>query len=167
MERVQKIAVSILIISVFSVGCGLLSSKKDDTSSKNLLIGAAALNASKNTVAVPSGLSYSGSPFSFLQKTAITTVTPALTGTVTVCTSSPALPTGLSLDAPTCALSGTPTTVQSSASYTITATNSAGNTTTSISILVSSDASGWTVRTLPSSSIWQSMTYGNGVFVAV
>ena len=84
----------------------------------------------------PSGLSYSGSPFTFTKNTAITTQTPTVTGTVTSCTSSPSLPAGLSIDSTSCALSGTPTASQAATSYTITATNSGGSTTTTISITV-------------------------------
>lgn len=45
---------------------------------------------------------------------------------ITNCTSSPTLPAGLSIDPVTCVISGTPTTVVSATTYTITATNSAG-----------------------------------------
>ncbi|MCP5500639.1 MAG: hypothetical protein H7A25_12090 [Leptospiraceae bacterium] len=84
----------------------------------------------------PSGLSYSGSPFTFTKNTAITTQTPTVIGTVTSCTSSPSLPAGLSIDSISCALSGTPTASQAATSYTITATNSGGSTTASISITI-------------------------------
>jgi hypothetical protein len=38
---------------------------------------------------------------------------------------------------------------------------------TDISISCASDGSSWTQRTLPSASAWRSVTYGNGIFVAV
>ena len=58
------------------------------------------------------------------------------TGAITGCTSSPTLPTGLSIDNTTCAISGTPTTPQTAINYTITATTSSGNATTVISIAI-------------------------------
>ena len=85
-----------------------------------------------------SGLVYSGNPFTFTQNVAITPITPTVTGTgaITGCTSSPALPTGLSIDNTTCAISGTPTVVVGGSSYTITATTSSGNITVAIIIAI-------------------------------
>jgi len=55
---------------------------------------------------------------------------------ITNCTASPALPSGLSINASTCVISGTPTVVVSATAYTITATNSAGSSTASVSLTV-------------------------------
>lgn len=56
---------------------------------------------------------------------------------------SPALPAGLSLDAPTGTISGTPSTVQAAADYTMTVTDGTGATETAvISIAVTNDATG-------------------------
>lgn len=75
---------------------------------------------------VPS-VSYSASSFSFLRNQTISTITPSNSGGAVVsCVSVPSLPAGLSLSN-TCAISGTPTTVQASAQYAITATNSGGS----------------------------------------
>jgi hypothetical protein len=63
---------------------------------------------------------------------ALLSVTPALTsagGSITSCTSSPALPNGLSIDNSTCVISGAPLTRLDSTSYTITAINSGGGST--------------------------------------
>jgi hypothetical protein len=85
-------------------------------------------------------VSYSGSPFSFVKGTAITTITATLTGTTpTSCTASPSLPSGLAISNTSCAISGTPTTVQSAASYTITASNAYGSGTATISIDVTAE----------------------------
>ncbi len=84
----------------------------------------------------PSGLSYAGSPFTFTQNFAIATIVPTLTGVVTGCSATPSLPTGLSINNTTCAISGTPTVTQATTSYTITASNPTGNVTTSINITV-------------------------------
>jgi len=64
------------------------------------------------------------------------TITPKITGTISKCSSSPTLPSGLTINNTTCAISGTPTTAQSATNYTITASNSTNSITTSISISV-------------------------------
>jgi hypothetical protein len=84
----------------------------------------------------PTGLKYPGTPFVFGTDSAITTVTPTVTGVVTSYTVSPALPEGLRINATTGLLSGTPAKTQAATTYTITATNSYGSTTTTISIKI-------------------------------
>ncbi|MCM2350546.1 MAG: putative Ig domain-containing protein [Bacteriovoracaceae bacterium] len=78
---------------------------------------------------VPS-LSYAGATGktgSFGSAMSITPTNKATNGaSITNCTSSPALPAGLTINAVTCVISGTPTVVASATTYTITATNSAG-----------------------------------------
>ena len=72
----------------------------------------------------PSTITYSPNTFTLTKGTAMTTVTPTTTGgTVTTWSVSPSLPSGLSLASSDGAISGTPTAVSSSASYTITGTN--------------------------------------------
>jgi hypothetical protein len=61
--------------------------------------------------------------------TAITSLTPTVTGTVTSYSVSPALPSGLTLNTTTGVMSGTPTATAAQATYTITATNATGSTT--------------------------------------
>ncbi len=90
--------------------------------------------------AAPPTLSYTGAPYTFPQNTAITPRTPTNTGgTITSCSSSPALPTGLSLST-TCVLSGTPTVAVAAASYVITGTNTGGSASATISITVNPPA---------------------------
>ncbi len=85
----------------------------------------------------PPAITIAGSPFTYIKDSAITTVTPTNTGgTITSCASAPALPTGLSVDNSTCAISGTPTAVTAVASYVITATNAGGSSPVTISITV-------------------------------
>ncbi len=84
----------------------------------------------------PSNLVYSGSPFTLSNYTSVGTITPSVTGAVTTCTSSPTLPAGLSLSNTTCAITGTATTYQNPADYTITASNALGSTTATINIRV-------------------------------
>jgi hypothetical protein len=82
----------------------------------------------------PSALSYT-SPQTYNVGTAITPLTPTVTGTVTSYGVTPALPAGLSLDATTGGISGTPT-APSRATHTVTATNAGGNTTFALEISV-------------------------------
>src|SRR5215467_11920853 len=89
----------------------------------------------------PSGLSYPAPP-SFVINTAITALTPTVSGTVTGYAVSPALPAGLAINATTGVISGTPTAVTASASYTVTASNSSGNTTAKVTIVVNDVAVG-------------------------
>lgn len=82
-------------------------------------------------------ISYS-SPNIFTVGTAISNLNPNNTGGVaTGYTVSPNLPAGLSLNASTGVISGTPTLVQAQSTYTVTATNGAGNSTFEIAISVS------------------------------
>ncbi len=86
-------------------------------------------------LAPPAGLAYTPTAL-VLYKGVAGTVTPTVTGTVTSCNPNVALPGGLTLNATTCAISGTPTVFQASANYTITASNSSGSTNTTISIMI-------------------------------
>lgn len=90
-------------------------------------------NQSEN-VTPPVGLSYPGTPYVFTNSLPISSISPTYTGTITSCTSLPALPTGLLLDSSNCTLSGTPTVDSIATDYTITASNSLGSTTAIISI---------------------------------
>lgn len=109
-----------------------------------------ALNIGGSTTAVirisvvaaqaPSSLSYI-SPSSFSVGTAIVNLVPTVTGVVTNYSVSPSLPAGLSLNTSTGVISGTPSTASQQTTYTITATNSGGNTTASLIITVANAAS--------------------------
>jgi len=83
----------------------------------------------------PSGLSYP-SPQTFTAGTAITLLSPTVTGIVTYYSSQPALPAGLSLDPVSGLITGTPTAATPAANYVITAGNSTGSTTFSLAITV-------------------------------
>jgi len=97
-------------------------------------------------VTAPSGLSYTPSSAAGVVGTAITSMTPSVTGTVTTYSVDPALPAGLSLNTATGVISGTPTAVSASASYTVTAGNSAGSTTASVTISVVSSFDNWATQ---------------------
>jgi hypothetical protein len=83
----------------------------------------------------PSDLQYP-SPLSFVVNKAITQVTPMVMGQVTSYSVSPALPVGLSMNTASGVISGTPAAVTPQATYTVTASNSAGSTTATTSIQV-------------------------------
>jgi hypothetical protein len=86
-------------------------------------------------IAAPRSLSYS-SPHTYQVGSAIAPISPSVTGTVSSYTVLPALPAGLSLDAVTGRITGTPTAATPATNYVITATNSTGSTTFTLSITV-------------------------------
>ncbi|MEM7184269.1 MAG: FG-GAP repeat protein [Spirochaetota bacterium] len=90
---------------------------------------------SADTSIALSGFSYNSTTLSFDSNTAITNQIPNITGTISSCSVTPTLPVGLVL-ANDCTLSGTPTVSQAATSYTITASNSVGNVSTTLSIQV-------------------------------
>jgi hypothetical protein len=91
--------------------------------------------------AAPFSLSYSSNPATYIKGAVITNNTPNSSGGVVVSYAvSPALPAGLALDTATGVISGTPSAVTSTADYTVTATNSGGSTTASLSITVNDAA---------------------------
>jgi len=93
-----------------------------------------------SNLAPPSNLTYPQTSITATVGTAIQTDTPTVTGTVTNYSVTPTLPTGLSINASSGAISGMPTTVTAQASYTITASNSAGSTSTVVQITVANPA---------------------------
>jgi len=85
----------------------------------------------------PSALSYTTATAVYIKGTAITPNSPTSSGgAVTAYSVSPALPAGLSLSTSTGIISGTPTAVTATASYTVTASNAAGSTTATLTITV-------------------------------
>ena len=92
-------------------------------------------DAAAAAVTAPSGLGYGAKTVTLAQNVAVTR-SASVTGSVTSCSVTPALPTGLALDAANCTVSGTPTATQAATSYTVTASNSAGSTTASVKIAV-------------------------------
>ncbi|TGM64764.1 DUF1554 domain-containing protein [Leptospira meyeri] len=82
-------------------------------------------------------LAYTGNSFIFKENVAIPSLTPTLSFVITNCTVTPALPTGLSLNASNCVISGTPTGgTQPATTYAVTATNGTDSDTHNISIQV-------------------------------
>jgi hypothetical protein len=100
----------------------------------------AILNITVNDVA-PISLTYSSNPAIYTKGAAITANTPTNGGGAVVSYSvSPAMPAGLSLNSSTGIITGASTNVAGTASYTVTATNSGGSTSASISITVNDAA---------------------------
>ena len=85
--------------------------------------------------AAPRALSYP-SPQMYPTGRAITTLNPTVTGLVAGYTVAPALPAGLSINATSGRISGTPTAAAAQAIYTVTAQNAGGNTTFGLLIAV-------------------------------
>ncbi len=85
----------------------------------------------------PSNLSYTPNPAIYTKGVTITDNSPSSSGGAVVSYSiSPALPAGLSLDTATGVISGTPTALSAETDYTVTATNSGGSATVSLTITV-------------------------------
>lgn len=88
----------------------------------------------------PSALSYAGAT-TFTKGTAITNLSPSASGgPVTQYSISPSLPQGLVLDPATGVISGTPSVMLAATSFTVTATNSGGSTTYTITLTVNDAA---------------------------
>ena len=99
--------------------------------------GGVTATASINITVLAPTISYTGSPFTYVVGTAITSLTPTKTGTPSSYSISPALSAGLSFSTTTGVISGTPTATAATTTYTITANYAGGITaTTTISVLV-------------------------------
>ena len=93
---------------------------------------------------------------------AMAVITPTLmSGTLTGCTMSPALPAGLSIDAATCVISGTPTSSSAATTYTITATKPEQVQTQGLTIEVAN----WGDVT-EDNGVWKDATTTNGTTVS-
>jgi gliding motility-associated-like protein len=91
----------------------------------------------------PPSITLANTSYSGLVNTVFTTITVTNTGgVVSSFAISPNLPTGLTLNTTTGAISGTPTTALVSTTYTITATNPAGTATRTFSLFIDADTDG-------------------------
>jgi len=97
--------------------------------------------------APPASLSYASNPATYTKDTTIPDNTPNSSGGAVVSYAvSPALPTGLTLNTSTGAISGTPTALSAAANYTITATNTGGSTSAAVNISVVSAYTAWAAQ---------------------
>ena len=110
--------------------------------------------------APPSNLSYSPNASVLAVGVAINPLRPTVTGTVTSYTVSPALPAGLVIDPVTGVTSGTPTEAIAQGDYTITASNSSGATSFTLTLTVA------TVN-VNSGRITRDVVAGTNVYVTV
>ena len=86
---------------------------------------------------IPSSIAYSPNAFVLTKGTPMNSVSPTSSGGAVISWSiSPGLPSGLSIDATTGEISGTPTVLSTITTYTITGTNSGGSATTTVDITV-------------------------------
>ena len=112
--------------------------------------------------APPSGLTYATNPAVYNVGTAIQPDAPSSSGGAVASYSvSPAVPAGLSLNPLSGVLSGTPSAVTATATYTVTATNSLGSTTAALSITVNAAAP--TVPTLAQQRAFGAIAPGRGL----
>jgi subtilisin-like proprotein convertase family protein len=103
----------------------------------------ASVSITVNDIA-PSALAYLINPATYIQGTAITANNPTSSGGVALSYAIlPALPAGLTLNPVTGVISGTPSEVSPAASYSVTATNTGGSTSTLLSITVVSPYTAW------------------------
>jgi len=122
MRTIPWLGLSLTIVFLFFCGCG-------------------GSNSQVTPAQPPSSLSYTTSSAVYTKGTAITANSPTSTGGAVASYSvSPSLPAGLSLSTVTGAISGTPTAVTAMASYTVSASNSAGSATVTLSITVNDQA---------------------------
>ena len=123
------------------------------------------VSTSALTPAAPSNLSYTPSTISGTVEVAISSLTPTVTGTVDTYSVSPALPSGLSINATSGVISGTPTAIAASATYTVTAANEGGSTTATVTVTVNSAPVGstyseWLNGATPSNAAFLDYVFG-------
>ncbi len=130
---------------VFSTSTGVISGKPVAETAAATYTVTATNNAGSATVGVniavvdvaPSSLTYTTNPALYVYGTPISNNVPSSVGSPVVSYSvSPALPAGLVLNTATGVISGTPTAITASATYTITATNNGGSATVGLNITV-------------------------------
>ena len=93
--------------------------------SANNVYGTATATISIQVKDKPSTLNFLATTYN-LTKSVITQIFPTISGSITSCTSVPAMPAGLSLNSTTCAITGIPTVTLAATSFTVTASNSGG-----------------------------------------
>ncbi|HNO23313.1 MAG TPA: NHL repeat-containing protein, partial [Leptospiraceae bacterium] len=115
-------------------------------------------SGSGSSVSSPTITYSSGTSYNFFAGSAISPISPTLTGTVIGCSVSPSLPAGLSISSG-CVISGTASSWSASTIYTITATASGGTASVSITLRVQSSTA---VRVYGQLGSFTSSTANNG-----
>jgi hypothetical protein len=118
-----------------SESVGASSAANSSAGSSSVGSSSASSVSSSSPIAAPTGLSYS-SPQTYAVGQAITALNPTVTGTVSSYTILPALPAGLTLNATSGQIAGTPTAITAQANYIVTAGNVSGSTTFSLSLTI-------------------------------
>lgn len=95
------------------------------------------------------GIFYSVTNYNFTAGVAITALNPTVGGVITSCAINPPLPVILNFNTTTCAITGMPSAPQLAATYTITATNAAGDSKAAISIAVAATVTQPSMSVLP------------------
>ncbi len=123
-----------------SITCAITGTPTSVSSATNYTITATNGSGSVNTVVQlqinnvpPSNLVYPFGSSVVLPVGTAQSITPTFLGGVTSCSANPSLPTGLSINATTCTISGTPS-AKVATNYTITASNSFGSTNVIVNI---------------------------------
>lgn len=117
------VIMSVAMICGTLIGCGGSSAGKSGSNPPPI-------------VTAPAGLTYAANTLSATVGVAITADTASVSGSSATFTVNPALPAGLMMDAVAGTVSGTPTMAAPSATYVVTAANSAGSTTATLTIAV-------------------------------
>src|ERR1035438_7330105 len=124
MRFIQRMGLSLAAAFLVLAGCGGGG-------------GGGSTSAAPPPVQPPTGLTYSVNPATYTVGVAITPNSPSSSGgAVTSYSVSPSLPAGLALNSTTGVISGTPTAVTASSVFTVTATNTGGTTTATLTITV-------------------------------
>ena len=138
----KKTALLNLALVLDACGGGTITSDAQNTSGTGSSGSSGTGSSGSSGTNTPSSLSYSLNPATYAVNQAIAANTPSYSGgTPSSYSVSPALPVGLSLNTATGVINGTPTMATAAANYVVTAANSAGSATATISITVNSVAS--------------------------
>jgi hypothetical protein len=113
------------------------------------LIASLAVACGGTTTPLPGNLTYSTNPAVYVAGTAISPNTPTVAESGLSFSVSPALPTGLGLDASSGAITGTPVVILAVASYTVTASNAGGSATAILQISVTGPYAGLNSVSIP------------------
>lgn len=133
----------LLLFGLFSFGC--LQNRSADPAFVLLgnPIGVTVEDLNSPPAGNPPTLTYATSSFQFVKNIPISLIQPTVSGVTTSFSISPALPSGLSFDSTNGEITGNPTAKHAASSYTITASNAGGSSSSSIQIEVDAFNADW------------------------